>query len=272
MSHKADALARVVTECFSNGVRVEPEDGWRTRGGNRFDPKGFTVHHDASPKGSDIRHIIRDGHSTLSGPLANLYLTRDGTLVVIAAGRANHAGRGGWQGLRGNSSVWGIEIANNGTGEPYTAEQLRVVRLLMRAFHEVDGVPVGLIHSHHEWRAEKPDPAVDPESRSGPWNMDRFRHDVSQQPDTDPDPEDDDMKMELWTGPDPQADDDSDHKWLIQRDMAAPGDHLGYYTKLTPAEAKHYGNLADDPDRGDVIKAEAKAARSWFTDARLARK
>lgn len=197
MSHKADALARVVTECFSNGVRVEPEDGWRTRGGSRFDPKGFTVHHDASPRGSDIRHIIRDGHASLSGPLANLYLTRDGTLVVIAAGRANHAGRGGWKGLHGNSSVWGLEIANDGVGEPYTPEQLRAVLLLMRAFVEVDGVPVGLIHSHAEWAPDrKRDPALDPERQSGPWNMDRFRHDVSQQPEIAP-PEEDEMLIKF---------------------------------------------------------------------------
>lgn len=273
MARQPDRLTAIVEYVSAHDVPVEWEGGWETRGGRRFAPQAATFHHDASPKGSDIRHIIRDGHSTLSGPLANFYPTRAGSLVVIAAGRANHAGKGGWKGLRGNSTTWGIEIANNGVGEPYGDAQLRVVTLLMRAFVVVDGVPVGFLHSHHEWAPDrKRDPALDPERQSGPWNMDRFRHDVSRQPDPEPDPEDDDMKMELWTGPDPQADDDSDHKWLIQRDMAAPGDHLGYYTKLTPAEAKHYGNLADDPDRGDVIKAEAKAARSWFTDARLARK
>jgi N-acetyl-anhydromuramyl-L-alanine amidase AmpD len=34
---------------------------------------------------------------------------------VIAAGRANHAGEGGWKGLSGNSSVYGLEIEHTGT-------------------------------------------------------------------------------------------------------------------------------------------------------------
>lgn len=212
MARQPDALAAVVEWVARHDVDVEWEDGWRTHGGTRFAPKGLTVHHDASPRGSDIRHIHRDGHSRLSGPLCNLYPTRNGTLVVIAAGRANHAGRGGWQGLRGNSSVWGIEIANDGQGEPYGDEQLRVVRLLMRAFHVVDGVPVGLIHSHHEWRSEKPDPAVDPQTRSGPWHMDRFRRELRQQPNPEPDDMEDLMAA---YGPPLQIVRDEHDRWYL---------------------------------------------------------
>ncbi len=38
--------------------------------------------------------VIRDGRPGLKGPLSQLGLGRDGAYYVIAAGRAQHAGRG----------------------------------------------------------------------------------------------------------------------------------------------------------------------------------
>lgn len=261
MSHKAEALSKVAAYVGRHDGRVEFMDNWHKRGGSRFDPKGFTVHHDASPRGSDIRHIIRDGHSTLSGPLANLYLTRKGALVVIAAGRANHAGRGGWQGLRGNSSVWGLEIANDGTGEPYGDEQLRVVRLLMRAFHEVDGVPVGLVHSHAEWAPRrKTDPAVDPEVGSRPWNMARFRSELRQQPDPEPDERWADTMIRIWHGRD--TEDRSEPAWWL-----VVLSDLEYRLLGDPATIDTWTRRVESDGDPDVIghsEPVDKARASWF--------
>lgn len=188
MPRQAGRLAAVARYASDQGVPVDWEAGWRTRGRTAFAPRGFTVHHDASPRGSNARRIIRDGHGSLPGPLAHLYLQRDGTLVVIAAGCANHAGRGGWRGLRGNSTVWGLEIANDGSGEPYTSGQLHVVRLLVAAFVEVDGIDPQLVHAHHEWAPRrKIDPAVDPDAGSGSWRMSPWRDLTASHPDPEPD-------------------------------------------------------------------------------------
>lgn len=193
MPRQADRLAAVVDRARSDGVPVGAEHGWRTHGYRSFAPRGFTIHHDASPRGSSARHIVRDGRAGLSGPLAHLYLERDGTLVVIAAGRANHAGRGGWRGLSGNRSVWGLEIANDGTGEPYSDAQMHAVIALCRAFVDVDGIPVELIHAHHEWApTRKIDPSVDWQTHAGQWRMDALRLRVRQRP--DPEQEDDEMQ------------------------------------------------------------------------------
>lgn len=103
-------------------------------------------------------------------------------------------------------------------------------------------------------------------------DLEQLRPDATPPPADEPQ-EDDDMKMEIWVGPDPdRPDDDRDHVWLVQRDMGAPGEALGYYSRLPPDQAKHWRHLAHSPDRPDVIEASATAARSWFADARLARK
>jgi peptidoglycan hydrolase-like protein with peptidoglycan-binding domain len=59
--------------------------------------------------------VLVNGRPGLPGPLAQLGLGRDGTYFVIAAGRANHAGKGVWRGIaNGNSNFIGIEAENTG--------------------------------------------------------------------------------------------------------------------------------------------------------------
>src|SRR5262245_16255822 len=78
--------------------------------------------------------IVTDGRPDLPGPLSQLCLGRDGTFFVVAAGRANHAGEGNWQGnSAGNSNFIGIEAENTGlvTGpnaDPWPAVQLDAYR------------------------------------------------------------------------------------------------------------------------------------------------
>ena len=82
----------------------------------------------AEPRGRDQRTI------DLPGPLSQVCLGRDGTFFVMAAGRANHAGAGNWQGVTtGNSRFIGIEAENTGetTGpnaDPWPAVQLDAYR------------------------------------------------------------------------------------------------------------------------------------------------
>jgi hypothetical protein len=103
------------------GLRVVETDGWRSRGSASFNPHGSVNHHTAggSRGTAPSLGVVIYGRSDLSGPLCNVLQSReaDGNDIffVIAAGRANHAGTGGWRGLTGNSSVFGLEIEHIGT-------------------------------------------------------------------------------------------------------------------------------------------------------------
>jgi len=71
--------------------------------------------------------VIIEGRSDLSGPLSQLYLDGDGTWYVVAAGRANHAGRGSYAGLVGNYYWLGVEAEDGGDGY-WLPEQLEAYR------------------------------------------------------------------------------------------------------------------------------------------------
>ncbi len=115
----ADRLRKV-------GCKVVEVDGWRTRGSDTFNPRGSLDHHTAGGAQGNAPSlgVCINGRSDLPGPLCQVLVARDLTCYVIAAGRANHAGSGGWKGLAGNSSVYGVERENVGTAaEPWRPEQ-----------------------------------------------------------------------------------------------------------------------------------------------------
>ena len=143
------------------GLTVMEVDGWRERGSESFNPAGVVCHHTAGAASGDMPslRLLITGRADCPGPLCNVGLARSGTVYVIAAGRANHAGKGGWRGLAGNSSVLGIEAENTGNGEEWPAAQLDAYRRLAAAF--VDGLKSGpeLVCAHREWApGRKPDP------------------------------------------------------------------------------------------------------------------
>lgn len=137
------------------GLKVVEVNGWQTRGSDTFTPRGSVDHHTAgSPHGNaPSLDICINGRPGLAGPLCNVLIGRDNTCYVIAAGRANHAGLGGWGGLRGNSSVFGIERENVGTGaEPWTLEQYDVASRAHAAL--ISGTKDrrwDLVCEHKEW-------------------------------------------------------------------------------------------------------------------------
>ncbi|CAF5118568.1 unnamed protein product, partial [Rotaria sp. Silwood1] len=64
------------------GLKVVEVAGWKTRGhGVMSSVKGIIVHHTAGPATGDFPSlgVVRDGTSSLSGPLAQLGLGRTGT-------------------------------------------------------------------------------------------------------------------------------------------------------------------------------------------------
>lgn len=148
------------------GLTVRPVPGWQTRGSSSFDPRGHVVHHDVigDQVGNHDRcpPLIIDGRSDLPGPLANFWLERDGDVHLVAAGRANHAGEGGWQGLSGNSSVWGTEMNNLGTpDDPWPDVQLEAMERLAAATCDFSGFAPAKVCGHKEWA---PTRKIDPHS------------------------------------------------------------------------------------------------------------
>src|SRR5215471_20712064 len=103
------------------GLTVVECSGWQSRGSSSFTPQGSVNHHTAGSANGATPSLNTciNGRPDLSGPLCNVMQSRepDGNDIayVVAAGRANHAGSGGWRGLTGNSSVYGLEIEHNGT-------------------------------------------------------------------------------------------------------------------------------------------------------------
>lgn len=140
-----DALKR-------RGLVVEVVPGWETRGNESFTPKGSVCHWTAGPKIGDRPSlaVCVNGRPGLNGPLCNVFLTRAGTAVVVAAGRANHAGSGGWRGLSGNSSVWGTEAENSGGGE-WTDAQRRAYPLINAAYADLSKFNAEMVCGHNEW-------------------------------------------------------------------------------------------------------------------------
>jgi hypothetical protein len=143
------------------GLRVVEVDGWQSRGSSEFNPRGSVNHHTAGPASGNLPSLdtLIYGRSDLPGPLCNVAQARNNDLYVIAAGRANHAGEGGWHGLSGNSSVYGLEVENVGTqAEPWRPDQVDVMARCHAALLRGPGVDSSTSCQHREWAPNrKPD-------------------------------------------------------------------------------------------------------------------
>lgn len=133
------------------GLTVELVPGYATRGSSSFNPHGSVSHWTAGPARGDRPSlaICVNGRSDLAGPLCNVFLTRAGVAVVVALGRANHAGAGGFRGLVGNSSVWGTEAESDGRG--WTVEQRDAYPRVNAAYARLSGFDASWCCGHNEW-------------------------------------------------------------------------------------------------------------------------
>ena len=142
------------------GLKVALVDGWETRGraemGKVF---GVICHHTATPAGGNMPtlKLLINGRSDLPGPLSQLGLGRDGTYYVIAAGKANHAGAGRWQGIvNGNTNFIGIEAENTGSKNDVWPEvQLDAYRRGVAAILKHIGRSADFCCAHREYALPK---------------------------------------------------------------------------------------------------------------------
>jgi LysM repeat protein len=184
----ADApLTWMAAALRESGLVVKEVKGWRARGRPMsFDPRGVVFHHTASNRNSGPRPALgtvlngrqlADG-TFLPGPLCNILVGRDNVMYLVAAGRANHAGLGGpWRNIpvdSGNKYMIGVEVENDGIGEPFQKELLHACEVAFGTLLVRLGRGARFLAGHKEWAPHrKSDPArID---------MDQFRHRVAQE-------------------------------------------------------------------------------------------
>lgn len=164
------------------GLKVVEKEGWQNRGRPyNFQPRAVVCHHTASGSQSGnfaSESVVTYGRSDLPGPLCQFLLGRDGTVMIISAGYANHAGYGGPRdgvpANLGNTYTYGIEAENNGLGEKWSKEQLNAYYRLCAALLVYMGRPNKKhVFGHKEWA---PGRKIDPAGI----DMDEFRNRVDE--------------------------------------------------------------------------------------------
>ena len=160
MTGRLDWLPQVLRAA---GLTVVEHDGWGTRGSADFTPTWQIFHHTASSRrggAAPSLGTVIHGRPDVPGPLCNVLVGRDGTMHIIAAGRANHAGRGHYpDGTTGNRLSVGWECENDGIGEPWPEHQLDAIARGMAAVGARLGLPAGHVIGHKEFA---PGRKVDP--------------------------------------------------------------------------------------------------------------
>lgn len=159
--------SNLATLARETGYPVVEVPGWATRGhGSLGSHVGVVVaHHTAGPEpgqtGSNYPSlgVVRDGRPGLPGPLSHFGIGYDGTIYVIAAGLAYHAGSGGWAGCSGNACALGIEAEDSGDGD-WMPQQLDVYPRLVARICQFLGISEAGVCAHREWApGRKIDPA-----------------------------------------------------------------------------------------------------------------
>lgn len=133
------------------GVTVREASGWQDRGNGQSSAyEGGLVHHTATGfgiamPGTGQGNLLINGRPDLKGPLCNYAGNDDGSLTVIAAHPANHAGASGGRSMGPlpttslfNRRVLGLEIVYPGT-TPMRAAQYQSALVWARVVADVVG-------------------------------------------------------------------------------------------------------------------------------------
>ena len=170
------------------GLKVSPVPGWEDRGyadRNMQDIRGVMCHHTATPRSGIMPTLdsLTKGCINAKGkwappPLCHLGLGRDGTYFIVAAGRANHAGKarsGGWNGITdGNGHLIGIEAEHVGDPKiPWPEIQMRAYHIGVAAILKYLRLSANNCCGHKEYAS--PGRKIDPT-----FDMGEFRSRVAQ--------------------------------------------------------------------------------------------
>lgn len=178
-------LSNMANVLRAAGIKVVEVNGWASRGyagEDLVEYRGNLWHHTATNRaaftGSNAPTLSMciNGRPDLAGPLCNGVLGRDGTVYLVAAGKANHAGRGSAYNIptdAGNYYLFGWEMESSGVAPwDWTQEQLEAAPLIAAATERAYGVELEI--GHLEYSSEgKIDPA------GWPGGMDGFRASVN---------------------------------------------------------------------------------------------
>lgn len=137
----------------ASGLKVVEVDGWRTRGhGELAAVQTVVCHHTATAASASGDYpslgIVVNGRPDLAGPLANLGLGRSGTVYVIAAGVAYHAGET-WSASQDNWHAIGIEAEHDGLS-PWPAELVDAFARLCASLAAHYGLSAARVQGHKE--------------------------------------------------------------------------------------------------------------------------
>lgn len=155
-------LTSLAVICRAAGLKVVEVDGWKTRGHGPLDAvKTIICHHTAGPPDGNMPSLgtITNGRPGLAGPLSQLGLARDGTVYVIAAGLAYHAGASLDPSYTNANSI-GIEAEATGV-DPWPEAQMAAYVRVAAALCDAYGLSAARVLGHKEAAApagRKPDP------------------------------------------------------------------------------------------------------------------
>jgi hypothetical protein len=144
----------------SLGLHVEALRGWRDRGRrsrNTFEVLG--LHHTAVPRDDDQFLVKGNPVKKIPGPLCNVALHRNGDVMLVASGAANHFGHATWE----NERSLGVEATGGQDGpgrkfHNYDAYVLLAVGFCIfngnadprKVVRGDVGIPVRLVAAHKE--------------------------------------------------------------------------------------------------------------------------
>ncbi|MEU8758087.1 peptidoglycan-binding protein [Streptomyces sp. NPDC048659] len=179
---------RFLAALRAEGVTVVEHDGWRTHnrdGHGAWGPVvGVMIHHTVSSGTENTVSLCYDGYAGLPGPLCHGVIAKDGSVHLVASGRANHAGGGDPSVLQavitetygdrppvprahqgspgavdGNARFYGFECVNLGNGtDPWPTAQLEAIERVSAALCRAHGWGAKSVIGHSEWSDWKNDP------------------------------------------------------------------------------------------------------------------
>ena len=164
---------RLVRALKNSGIKYNIAPGAESRGHGALGTiQSVMCHHTAGPASgnSPSLNVVTNGRPGLSGPLAQLFLARNGTATLVAAGRAYHAGVVSASTYQNSHSI-GIEAEATGTSS-WPDEQIEAYAKLCKALIDEFGLPVSRVVGHKE-AARPRGRKIDPN-----FNMDDFRRKV----------------------------------------------------------------------------------------------